>query len=58
MIPVRKLSIALLVTFALAGGTALASWYDDYDAGIAAPHLTHFAPAAKDRLYVASASST
>jgi tetratricopeptide (TPR) repeat protein len=36
MIPVRKLSIALLLAFALAGGTALASWYDDYDAGITA----------------------
>ncbi|HEX7190281.1 MAG TPA: tetratricopeptide repeat protein, partial [Thermoanaerobaculia bacterium] len=34
MIPVRKLSIALVLTFVATG--AFASWYDDYDAGIAA----------------------
>jgi tetratricopeptide (TPR) repeat protein len=43
MIPVRKLSIALLVAFALAAGTALASWYDDYDAGIAAANKGQWA---------------
>ena len=32
MIPVRRLSIALLLVFTATG--AFASWYDDYDAGI------------------------
>src|SRR5689334_17284888 len=32
MIPVRRLSVALLVLFTATG--AFASWYDDYDAGI------------------------
>jgi len=36
MIPVRKVSITVLLVLALAAGTALASWYDDYDAGITA----------------------
>lgn len=35
MMRARSLSVALLV-FVLAAGTALASWYDDYDAGLKA----------------------
>jgi tetratricopeptide (TPR) repeat protein len=43
MIPVRRLPITVLLVFALAAGTALASWYDDYDAGIAAANKGQWA---------------
>jgi tetratricopeptide (TPR) repeat protein len=45
MIRARRVSAAVLLTFVFAAGSAFASWYDDYDAGIAACNKGQWAAA-------------
>jgi tetratricopeptide (TPR) repeat protein len=47
VIRARQISAAVLLTFIFAAGSAFASWYDDYDAGIAACNKGQWAVAAQ-----------